>query len=589
MKMIKYVFNPLLLVFMMLALFSGLAYPQGGFPEEYLPYADIVVFNGKVLTVDENFTMVEAFAVRDGKFQAVGRSQEVLQLAGPTTRRVDLQGKMVVPGFIDTHLHQATVGNSFSLGFEHTGQLPFDEIDSGLQNLKELVAKAQPGAWLLLRGPFNGNDAINVVTRWQLDTVSSDNPVFILYAGEMSVVNSKAWDLIKMPLMMPGSLKDENGRPTGQLRLGAHGYLTYEFLPWPVIDDELVNQQVERLKALNEQGLTMVVGRGSGLAISLYREVVRRDLLTMRIRISHELTRSNGDVERFLKRTGNLVGFNLNNMVTIYSATVQHPDGIGGAGAALTFRPKLRQLEGDPYGPYGSNRWEDEGLTPEESDRTNILLAVKYGWPVSGVHSVGDRSTNLILKAYDEAAENTPLVPFSGKFGVDHQTMQVPENISIMLKRNVIPSVYFMNPGGREPSQLVFQYGADSVDKMTPVQSLIEAGLKPVIEADTIRVPYSGPLWNLERFITRTDETGKVWGSDERVSRQVALRMYTAWAADYSSDVELLGSIERGKLADFVVLGQDYLTVPEDEIAEIPILMTAVDGTIVYENPQLSE
>lgn len=589
MREIKHVFNHVLLVFMMLALFPGLAYSQGDFPEEYLPYADIVVFNGKVLTVDENFTIAEALAVRDGKFQAVGESQLILRLAGPATRKVDLQGKMAVPGFIDTHLHQATVGNSFSLGFEHTGRLPFDEIDSGLQHLKELVARAQPGEWLLLRGPFNGNDAINVVTRWRLDAASPDNPVFILYAGEMSVVNSKAWDLMKMPLNIPGVLKDDNGRPTGQLRLGAHGYLTYEFLPWPVIDDELVNQQVERLKALNEQGLTTVVGRGSGLAISLYREVFRRDLLTMRIRISHELTRSNGDVERFLKRTGNLVGFNLDEMVKIYSATVQHPDGIGGAGAALTFRPKLRQLEGDPYGSYGSNRWEDEGLTPEESDRTNILLAVKYGWPVSGVHSVGDRSTNLILKAYDEAAENTPLVPFSGKFGIDHLTMQVPENIGIMKKLNVIPSVYFLNPGGREPSQLVFQYGADAVDEMTPVQSLIDAGLRPVIEADTTRLPYSAPLWNLERFVTRTDENGKVWGSEERVSRQVGLKMYTLWAADYSGDSERLGSIEKGKFADFVLLGRDYLTVPEDEIADIPILMTVVDGTIVYENPQLSE
>ncbi|MDA2934554.1 amidohydrolase family protein [Acidobacteria bacterium AH-259-D05] len=566
-----------------------LAYAQTNFPEEYLPYADLVVYNGKVLTVNQAFAVAEAVAVREGKFQAVGESRDILRLAGPRTRKIDLQGKMVVPGFIDTHLHQASIGNRFTLGVEDLGAVKFTSIDSGLIEVKELVDQVKPGEWVVVRGPFNGNEAINNVTRWQLDTVSADNPIAILYAGEMSVVNSKGWDSIKMPVTMPGILKDENGRPTGQLRLGAHGYLTYEFLPWPVVDDELLNRQVQQLKTLNDQGLTTVVGRASGLALTIHRELAVRGLLTMRIRISHEFARSNGEVERFLKRIGNLVGFNMDEMVKVYSVTVQHPDGISGAGAALTFRPKLRHLKGDPYGTFGHNRWEDDGLTPEESDRLNILLAIKYGWPVSGVHSVGDKATNMILRAYEEASGNSNLVPLAGRLGIDHQAMQVPENLEIMKKLGVIPSVYFLTGGGREPTSLVYQYGADAVNKMTAVKTMVDLGLKPVIEADTTRFPYSAPLWNLERFITRTDEKGKVWGLEEKVSRQITLRMYTSWAAEYCGDGELLGSIERGKLADFVVLGEDYLTVPENEIAEIPVLMTVVGGRVVYENPQLSE
>lgn len=120
---------------------------------------------------------------------------------------------------------------------------------------------------------------------------------------------------------------------------------------------------------------------------------------------------------------------------------------------------------------------------------------------------------------------------------------------------------------------------------MTPVQSYIQAGIKPVAESDHGTEPYSRPLWNIERYVARTDAEGRVWGSQEKVSREQALWMYTNWAAYYTGEEKTLGTIEAGKLADLVVLEKDYMTVPENEISDIPVLMTVVRGKVVYEMP----
>jgi len=135
----------------------------------------------------------------------------------------------------------------------------------------------------------------------------------------------------------------------------------------------------------------------------------------------------------------------------------------------------------------------------------------------------------------------------------------------------------------QNPDGLVYQYGADQVNRLTRVRSMIDAGMKPVMEAD-IRGPWSRPLWNMEMLITRNNGTGgRTWGEDQKITRQEALWMKTNWAAYYSEDEEILGTIEVGKLADLVVLGGDYMTVPEDQISDLSIDLTVVDGKVVYD------
>ncbi len=572
-------------VFFLLATVSVIAFSttirgQQNLPPEVVNYADLIVTNGRIYSADESFSVYQAMAVRDGKVLAVGRSDVISRMAGPNTERVDLHGRSVVPGFFDTHRHGANIGNSFQRAFKHRGRTTFKTIEVGLQEVKELVDQAAPGEWVGFGGPRD-NIPVQTVTRWQLDTVSPNNPVIIDYAGELSVVNSVALKMADIPLDTPGLLKNEQGEPTGQLRTWAHGIVTFETAPWPEITDELLEQQKQRLWAHNQQGLTTLAGRASGLSHTIYRELWERGELTARIRTSHEFLRSNPRAEIFLKRMGKLISFGLGEMVKIYAASTQHADGTSSSGGMLTWMRKLRRLDGDPYGEYGEDRWS---LDPGRNDSANVALAVRYGWNVSGVHNDGDRATWLYLKAIEKGHQDV-LVKTSKPFGADHQFLVTQDNIDLMKKYNVIPSMGIMSlfnhpsrGGPTSSDHLIYQYGPDAVQRMSPLKTMVSAGLRPASEEA------NPPLWAMQRLVTRTDDKGRVWGPDQRLTRQEALWSRTLWSAGYVGEEDLLGSLEPGKLADFVILGGDFMKVPEDQIADLPIDFTYLGGKIVYEN-----
>jgi predicted amidohydrolase YtcJ len=130
---------------------------------------------------------------------------------------------------------------------------------------------------------------------------------------------------------------------------------------------------------------------------------------------------------------------------------------------------------------------------------------------------------------------------------------------------------------------LIHQYGSESLHKMTPIKTLIDSGIKVAGGADTGEEPFGHPLWNMEKMVTRTDENGRMWGGKEAIDRKLALLTYTRWAARYSFDEDQLGSIEPGKLADFVVLGDNFLTMPADVLSDMPVKMTVVGGKVVYD------
>ena len=547
----------------------GMGWAQSpNLPPEVIAYADLVFYNGKILTADQDFTVVEAVAVRDGKFLARGGNDKILAMAGPQTRRVDLEGRSVVPGFIDTHLHSAFLGNIAKRGTE--GRLEFTDVAGGLEELRELVAQYPPGKDLFLAGPSN-RALLLEVTLAQLDAAAPQNPISISCPNNQNVVNSLM--LKRIPPDTPGILKDQSGNPTGQIRGAAAGIVKYEFMPWPDVE-ELVRKQKIELERYLAQGLTTIEGRGQGLTITIFRDLWKRGELVPRIRLSHEFLRENGQPEAYLKRVGNLTDIG-DHMLRFFGATVQVVDGSGGAKTADF--PKIKVAESSPYGPYGQNKWEETGDVAT-SDRRNILLANRYGWTITSMHSQGDHSNDLLLEVYREAHQERPL---NGRhFAIDHGDMWRPRHLEQLKEMDVIPSV-FTFPISRSERYLE-SYGADALHQMLPVKSLIEAGVYPAAEADT-RPPNSAPLFQMKNFITRKDAKGRVWNPDERLNRREALSMYGLWAARYTGEEDLLGSIEAGKLADLVVLGGDFMTFPEDDLDKLRVLMTVVGGKVAYE------
>ena len=574
----------LLLQTFVLVIFTslGLAAQQTSLPSLVIQYAEMVVYNGRIITADDQFTMAEAVAIRDGKFLAVGSNAEILALAGPDTKRIDLEGeKSVTPGFFDTHGHGAWVGNVAKSGVG--GRIDFgigeEPQAQAMAKIKELVESAEPGEWVSLNGPRTVN--FYSTTRKDLDPISPNTPVIFLTSSQEVLANTVALELSGfLDSDVAGLIKDpETGEPTGQMFGFASGVLTYEVMPWPSVSEELLEEQKRDLKRLNAEGITTNVGRAQGLSISILNELLQRGELTTRVRVAMDMTRLNPNVEAYLKRTGNLTGVG-NEWMRIIGGTVQPVDGSGGDGALLSTLPKIRKHPADPF-EFGANKWANYGpvnggLSKEESEWMSVIIANRYGWNITGVHSQGDLGSQILLEAYADANKENPITGRHYRFGYDHGLIRTRENFELVKELNVMHTLDMKYVFENTPDNLVFLYGPDAVHRMSPVKTAIDMGLKPAME--------NARLWGIEAAITRKDTKGTVWGPQEAVSRQTALWMVTNWASHYSADEEVLGTIEPGKLADLVVFGGDYMTWPEDDLSDLPILLTIVDGRIVYDH-----
>ncbi len=584
--MVKNELRSWMLTLCMLSISGTVQAQQASLPPEVIAYSDMVFYNGKIITADDQHSVVSAVAIRDGKFLAVGNDDRILRLSGPRTQKIDLQGKSVVPGFIDNHKHGAWVGNVHKRGL--SGRTTFKDKQSGLEEVKRLVEATAPGEWVTLSAPRN--PAFLSVTRNDLDPISPDIPVVLTTSGTDTTVNSITLDLAEIPPGTPGLVKDpETGEPNGQLWGWAAGIVLYETKPWPPVK-ELIPEQKERLAEQNALGFTTLLGRGQGLAISVLRELWLRNELTVRVRLTHEFLRMNPYGEAYLKRLGNLSGFG-DQWFKIVGTTVGPVDGASSDGAVLSGEPKLRQVENDAFSDFGQNKWLGHGYgqkvpndwdtvpqeVREKSDYLNIILANRYGWNITSIHSSGDESTRITLKAYEAASKEKPL---EGRWGIDHQPMQTPETLALLKTLNIIPSVYYFTGRG-DIGRMLHLYGADRVSQMVPLRTMIDEGILPTSEPGN-----RGPLAYIEAFVTRKDLEGndeRVFGPQEKISRMEALLMHTKWAARRSAEEDSLGTIESGKLADLVILDRDFLEVAEEEISEIKVLMTVVGGTLVFD------
>ena len=256
----------------------------------------------------------------------------------------------------------------------------------------------------------------------------------------------------------------------------------------------------------------------------------------------------------------------------------------------------MRDLVGGPSSTLGiwtsrkdpSPQVEASLLSRWDQSRSQLLEALRYGWSIPNSHVKGNVAVSKILGVVEEARE-TPIVRSSNqRFTMDHMYEVDDRDIDRLKTLGFIPSstigrdIFSESAMGSDAYEAVL--GTEYVNKMFPLKKYLEAGIRPTLEADMGDEVTGKPLFTMGKAVCRcVDGSTRVWGRDQKVSREDALRMKTIWAAAYTGDEKILGSIEPGKLADLVVLNGDYMTVPEDRIAEIPMWMTLVGGRIVYE------
>ena len=556
-------------------------------PEELINYADIVIYNGPVLTMDDQDRTVQAVAVRDGEILAVGTTERILRLAGPPTKRFDLKGRhTLIPGIIDTHIHP---NRSATRNFWDDIPPEYQKIAAGTRITKEMykdketviafvkeIADRTETEWVGLSGGEVDNPVILGLTRDDLDKATTEKPVAIFVGNWYAVLNSKALDILLSTYPpLPGVYTDDQGRPNGKL-FGSPFYIVQIELMPQLPDDVLATVFQKQLAAqFPRQGVTTFNSRLNANEIRAFKLIDQKGELPVRLSYSHEIGRWNPMFKRDIKRTLGTPQWYGTDMVWLSGISVAIPDVAPNRGGMLCSSwDKQTILEGDMY-PEGMCFWEMEGDPTKET----VMTLNRYGYRTSGIHTYGDGGLEIAIDTFMEAAREKPL---SAPFGLDHSQMFNP---NVIRKAAEIGMIFSIGPGmfsGSRTALTTQVLGKEVVERMMqPVKSLIDAGVLVSWEGEG----GESPMWGMETLVTRKTRDGVVVGIREAIDRKTVLRMMTRNGAIYVGREKELGSIEEGKWADLAVLERNPLdpAIPDEDLSEIKTLLTVVAGKVVYD------
>ncbi len=547
-------------------------------------YADLVILNGKVITVDSHFETASAVAVEGEKIVAVGSGRRIRRYIGKQTRIIDACGRAVVPGLIESHLHPMEASLS-----ELNGEIPDVHTIIGLLAWIRRQAKAKPdGEWIIFPKFFYTRlDDLRPPTRAELDSASPANPVFLdgSYGG---VINSAAMRAsgIDETTRNPGLLRDKvTGRLNGLVKRSA-----FALLKTPptmhLSDQEKKDALVRMLKRYNAYGITSVTeGAGNKQAYEEYRELKNEGRLTTRVFVNILLRRKPGEVAIELADSVRQMDYKTGDgdeWVRIGALKIILDGGI------LTGTAWLRK----PWGSrasriYGINDSAYRGVINYSYNDLLPLVtaAAEKGWKFTA-HCTGGGGVDRLLDVYGEVNKTIPVRDL--RFSIIHGNFFTPEAIARMSSLGIyadMQAAWFY----KDADAMKYILGDDRIKTFMPYRSLNDAGVMVnggsdhmvKFDADQSINPYN-PFLAMWSMITRKTEHGTVIMPEEAITREEALKMYTINNAFGTFEEKLKGSLEPGKVADIAILSDDLMTCPVDRIREIRSELTIMGGKVVY-------
>lgn len=551
--------------------------------------ADLVVLNGNVITLNESSPRVQAVAIREGLFAAVGSDAEVGKQIGGMTQVIDAKGRMVIPGLIETHVHATGASRG------EVGQ-PFVQLGSiaEIQDwLKAKAASVPKGEWIRLpRVDVTRIKERRKPTRGELNEAAPEHPAVFTwqYANrQILVLNSKA-------LEAAGITSDTEAPPGGKIHLGDDGeptgvlencrQLVMKFTPRNSVPEEEHLDSLERLLGIyNQLGITSIFERNTSVSgYRLYRKLKDQDRLTVRATTTIGL-RTDGTVEGTEKsiRALPLKPAEGDDWVRV------GPLKIGVDGGILYGTAFMRE----PYGPsafslYGFSDPEYRGNLRIGPDKLKNIIRTghRMGWQMSS-HVTGDAGVDAVLDAVAAANEDSPIR--DRRYTLIHAYFANPKAARRAARLGVCidtQPAWFYKDGDALSEAL----GSHRLGKFMGLREWRRHGAKVAINSDHMQGfgpdsalnPFN-PFLTMSIAVTRKTEGGQVIGADQRVSREEALRMMTIDAAWLSFDEDKKGTIETGKLADLAILTDDFLKCDEERIKDIRSVTTIVGGKVVYE------
>lgn len=537
-------------------------------------FPDAIYYNGKVITVDKAFSTVQAFAVLREQIVAVGSDRQILPLAGPDTLKVDLQHHTVVPGLSDDHYHYLS---NASNDFREISLVRATSFAEFLAAIKERADASPPGQVLAtqsgwLPDQFDGR----LPNKDDLDKAAPNNPILVR-GGHTMYLNSAALKMAGITAATPNPpggviAKDpKTGEPTGELVDNAAG-LVSKFLPGESDADKLRDLKKAQA-ALNSVGLTSVRDPGVGPSdIRVYQALWDSGEMTVRVSTSLSLP-SEPSAKQILAMLSPW------GVHTRFGDHMLRLDGIGEFGmdggfqAALMREPYASAPDvGDQGGPfYGLQR------IPTDKFVEVIRGLNALGWRAC-IHAAGDKAVDIVLDAYEKANADHSIV--GKRWTIEHGLVTDKDQFERIKKLGVIvSSQYHTYMASRT---MIQDWGKERGEESDRTGDWLKAGLHTGMGTDWTLMP-PNPFEVLSFLVTRKNRYGELVGPDQRITRQEALRLGTIENAYITFEENVKGSIEPGKLADFIVLDRDYMTVPDDDIKKITVLKTVVGGKVVYE------
>jgi predicted amidohydrolase YtcJ len=542
--------------------------------------ADRVFLNGNIYTVDEAFSTASALAVKDGRFIYVGSDAGVQGHIGPLTFVSDLEGRTVIPGLHDAHIH-IRLGER-ELHPRTPDIRPALGEWASVERMQEVIKRSlvtgegmRPGPeprWLVLRGWMSDVWDPPVFRKELIDAVAPDNPVYIIRYTHGSGANSKALELAGITRDTPdpegGHIKkDENGEPTGEFVERAPPQLLDLIPPLPPMTDyELSRNLVEGTELALASGLTTLHGASAG---TNYEDVQRRRKLyevgLLRIRINQMVS------EETAKKLGKPL--NYENKLFVQSVKQVLDGALGSRGAYF-----LEEYSDYP-GFHGELRRSEDEVTQSAIDLLKIGFNMR-------VHAIGDATNRMALNAFERALKETGIDGKEARFALEHCQVLSPQDIPRLAPLGVIASMQPLH-ATEDMHFAEARLGHARMEGAYIWKTLLGLGVVVATGTDYPVSPYN-PFYTLHAAVTRQDRDNNPpggWFPEEAMSREQALRAATMAGAYAMHAEDILGSIEVGKLADFVVIPVDYMTIPAQDIWKIKPDMTVVGGDIVYTRP----
>src|SRR5687767_4496267 len=553
--------------------------------------ADLILHNGAIYTVDKNNSTVQAVAIKDGKFVAVGFNAEAMKLRGPSTRVIDLRGRFVVPGFNDNHVHFASAAQFLEFNIMRASTQ-----DQFVARVKDVISRLPKGEWIVggywgaydewAAGSAGNQRREHFAPDMSLvNAITSDYPMFIRkFDDSQFAANQAAFRVLKLDLDNPQAadvefLKDTQGKPTGHMRGRGATRLFNSVIPRNFSRERRIQQTKNALAEIRKYGVTNVSDMSDDVQLDIYRELHHTGDLSVRIHFRPGLDRWKEMADKGIRVGGGDDWIRL-------GALKGHIDGIMGTSSARFFEPYSNNAQ-------NRGRWRplmvnDKGEFVEGKFLGYMLNADRAGLQLT-VHAIGDEANNVLLNYLEEL--NKQNGKRDRRFRLVHAQVLAPQDFKRLGQLGVVAEVqpFHLSDDMRWMEERI---GAERTKGAYAFKSIQASGAVLSFGTDwpgTSASEYPiNPMLGLYAAVTRQTITGEPvagWFPNERITIEDAIKAYTYNTAYANFEEKTKGSIEVGKLADLTVLSKNLLKVEPKEFFSTNVIYTIVDGKIVYELP----